>query len=33
VYADIAHRSKDEDWTVNVLCVRKGLAVEGMPPN
>jgi hypothetical protein len=33
VYADIAHRSKAEDWTVNVLCVRKGLAVEGMPPN
>jgi len=33
VYADIAHWSKPEDWTVNVLCVKRGLAVEGMPPN
>ena len=33
VFADIAHNSKPEDWTVNVLCVKRGIAVEGMPPN
>ena len=32
VYADIAS-SKPEEWTVNVLCVKRGIAVEGMPPN
>ena len=33
VYANIAHLGKAEDWTVNVLCVKRGIAVEGMPPN
>jgi hypothetical protein len=33
VYANIAHIEKAEDWTVNVLCVKRGIAVEGMPPN
>jgi PKD repeat protein len=33
VYANIANRVKNEDWTVNLLCVRRGIAVEGMPPN
>ena len=32
VEADIAHRYKAEDWTVNLLCVRRPIAVEGMPP-
>jgi PKD repeat protein len=33
VWANIANRVKNEDWTVNLLCVRRGVAVEGMPPN
>lgn len=33
VEADLAHRFKAEDWTVNLLCVRRGVAVEGVPPN
>lgn len=33
VYANIANRSNNEDWKVDVLCVKKGIAVEGMPPN
>jgi PKD repeat protein len=31
VEADIANRFKKEDWTVNVLCVRKTIAVKGTP--
>jgi len=33
VEANLAHRFKAEDWTVNLLCVRRGVAVEGIPPN
>jgi hypothetical protein len=33
VEADIASALKKEDWTVDVLCVRRPIAVEGMPPN
>lgn len=32
IEANLANRFKNEDWTVNVLCVRKPVAVEGMPP-
>ncbi|MHC1741368.1 MAG: PKD domain-containing protein [Anaerolineaceae bacterium] len=33
VEADLASRYKAEDWTVNVLCVKRGIGVEGKPPN
>jgi PKD repeat protein len=32
VDANIANRFKAEDWTVNLMCVRKPIAVLGMPP-
>ncbi len=33
VEADIASKSDLEDWTVDLLCVKKGVAVQGIPPN
>lgn len=33
VEANLANRVKNEDWTVNLLCARRGIAVEGTPPN
>jgi PKD repeat protein len=32
VNADMASRYKDEDWTVQLLCVRKPFATTGTPP-
>jgi PKD repeat protein len=33
IEADLASRNKPEDWTVNLLCVKRGIAVEGKPPD
>ncbi len=33
VEADIASKNDLEDWTVDMLCVKKGVAVQGIPPN
>jgi len=33
VEGNIANRNKGEDFTVDLFCVKKGIAVEGIPPN
>ncbi|MBW6474610.1 MAG: PKD domain-containing protein [Anaerolineaceae bacterium] len=32
INADFASHSNDEDWYVHVLCIRRTMAKEGMPP-